>query len=87
MKAVEISLEGPEPVITGFARVEVAPESDRVECLAELFNKGRFKSKHVVTSVSGQSVVVRYVTMPRMMMFWAKTKMMKVGMAAMISEA
>ena len=66
MKAVEITLEGPEPVITGFARVEVTPGTSRAECLAELFRKGRFRSKHVVTSVAGQSVVVRYVTMPRM---------------------
>jgi len=66
MKAVEITLEGPEPVITGFARVEVPPDGDRSESLAELFRQGRFRSKGVVTSVSGQSVVVRYITMPRM---------------------
>lgn len=66
MKAIEISLEGPEPVITGFARVEIPEGADKSECLAELFRKGRFRSKQVVTSVSGQSVVVRYVTMPRM---------------------
>ncbi len=66
MKAVEITLEGPEPVITGFARVEVPEGANRAECLAELFRCGRFRSKNVVTSVAGQSVVVRYVTMPRM---------------------
>lgn len=66
MKAVEITLEGPEPVITGFARVEVPPDGDRSESLAELFRQGRFRSKGVVTSVSGQSVVVRYISMPRM---------------------
>jgi type IV pilus assembly protein PilM len=66
IKAVEITLEGPEPVITGFARVEIQPGADRAAALAEAFNKGRFRSKSVVTSVSGQSVVVRYVSMPRM---------------------
>lgn len=66
LKAVEITLEGPEPVITGFARVEVPPEGSREEALAELFKQGRFRSKNVVTSVSGQSVVVRYVSMPSM---------------------
>lgn len=66
VKAVEITLEGPEPVITGFARVEIPPGGDRGAAIAEAFKKGHFRSKNVVTSVSGQSVVVRYVSMPRM---------------------
>jgi type IV pilus assembly protein PilM len=66
IKAVEITLEGPEPVVTGFARVEVPPGGDRAQALAEVFKRGRFRSRQVVTSVSGQSVVVRYVNMPRM---------------------
>lgn len=65
-KAVEVSLEGPEPVVTGFARVEVPPDGDRRESLAELFKQGRFRSKSVVSAVSGQAVVVRYVSMPKM---------------------
>jgi type IV pilus assembly protein PilM len=66
VKAVELTLEGPEPVITGFARVEVPPGSDKLEALAEVFQRGRFSTRNVVTSVAGQSVVVRYVAMPRM---------------------
>jgi type IV pilus assembly protein PilM len=66
VKAVEITLEGPEPVVTGFARVEVPPGSDRAQALAEVFQRGKFASRNVVTSVAGQSVVVRYVAMPRM---------------------
>lgn len=66
IKAVEISLEGPEPVITGFARVEVPPGGDKAAALAEVFKRGKFRSKQVVTSVAGQAVVVRYVAMPRM---------------------
>lgn len=66
VKAVEITLEGPEPVITGFARVEIPPGGDKSAALAELFKRGRFRSKQVVTSVAGQSVVVRYVQMPKM---------------------
>lgn len=66
IKAVEITLEGPEPVITGFARVEIPPGTERGAAIAEAFKKGKFRSKNVVTSVSGQSVVVRYVSMPRM---------------------
>lgn len=66
VKAVEITLEGPEPVITGFARVEIPPGGDRAQALEEIFKQGRFRSKNVVTSVSGQNVVVRYVNMPKM---------------------
>ena len=66
IKAVEITLEGPEPVLTGFARVEVPQGGSREEALAEGFRQGRFRSKNVVTAVSGQSVVVRYVSMPKM---------------------
>lgn len=66
VKAVEISLEGPEPVITGFARVEIPPGGSPAEAVATCFKEGKFRSKRVVTSVSGQSVVVRYVPMLKM---------------------
>ena len=63
VKAVEISMEGAEPVITGFARAEVPAGGERIQAIAQVFQQGKFKSKNVVTSVSGQSVVVRYVPM------------------------
>jgi type IV pilus assembly protein PilM len=63
VKAVEISMEGAEPVITGFARAEVPVGGERMQAVAQVFQQGKFKSKNVVTSVSGQSVVVRYVPM------------------------
>ena len=66
VKAVEISLEGPEPVITGFARVEIPPGGSQAEAVATAFREGKFKSKRVVASVSGQAVVVRYVPMMKM---------------------
>lgn len=66
VKAVEITLDGSEPVITAFARAEVAPGSGRSEAIAQVFQKGRFRTKNVATSVSGQSVVVRYITMVSM---------------------
>lgn len=66
VKAVEITLDGSEPVITGFSRAEIPAGGDRSEAIAQVFQKGRFKTKHVVTSVSGQSVVVRYITMMQM---------------------
>lgn len=66
VKAVEISLEGPEPVITGFARVEMPPGGSVADAIATAFSEGKFRSKRVVTAVSGQSVVVRYVPMMKM---------------------
>lgn len=66
VKAVEITLEGPEPVVTGFGRVELPPDGNVAEAIATVFREGKFRSKRVVTAVSGQSVVVRYVPMMRM---------------------
>ena len=66
VKAVEITLEGPEPVITGFARAEIPPGGEIDEAIAEVFQRGSFRSRNVVTAVSGQSVVVRYITMVEM---------------------
>ncbi len=66
VKAIELSLEGPEPVITGFNRVEIPQGGSLDEAVVTLLREGKFKSKRVVTSVSGQSVVVRYVPMVKM---------------------
>lgn len=66
VKAVELSLDGPEPVVTGFSRVEITPGGTLAEAVAAAFREGRFRSRRVVTSVAGQSVVVRYIPMPRM---------------------
>ena len=66
VKAVEITLEGPEPVITGFARVEIPPGGSLADAVSAVFQEGNFRSRRVVTSVAGQSVVVRYLPMMKM---------------------
>jgi type IV pilus assembly protein PilM len=66
VKAVELTQEGSEAVLTGFSYVEVPPGGDRGAAIAKVFEGGRFKSRRVVTSVSGQSVVVRYINMVKM---------------------
>lgn len=66
VKAVEITMEGAEPVLTAFARAEVLPGGDRSAAIAQVFEQGAFKSRNVVTSVAGQSVVVRYISMVEM---------------------
>lgn len=66
VKAVEISIEGQEPVITGFSRVELPPGGSLDEAVKQVFKEGKFRSKRVVTGVSGQDTVVRYLSMPKM---------------------
>ena len=41
VKAVEISMEGPEPVITGFARAEVPSGADRAQTIAKVLQDGK----------------------------------------------
>lgn len=66
IKAVEITLDGGEPVLTAYSRVEIPPGAERNVAIAQAFEKGGFQSRNVVTSVSGQSVVVRYISMVSM---------------------
>ena len=66
VKAVEITLEGPEPVITGFGRAEIPPGGNVDEAVEQVFKENKFRSKRVATGVSGQSTVVRYIPMMRM---------------------
>ena len=66
VKAVEITLEGQEPVITGFGRVELPPGGSAEEAIRQIFKENKFRSKKIVSAVSGQDTVVRYVPMPQM---------------------
>lgn len=66
LKAVEITMQGDEAVLTGFARVEVPAGADRNAALSQLLAEGKFASRNAVVSVAGQSVVVRYISMLEM---------------------
>ena len=66
VKAVEITMQGPEPVVTGFARAEIPTGGSPSDAVAAVFRTGKFRGRKVVTGVSGQSVVVRYVPMAKM---------------------
>lgn len=66
VKMLEVHREQDDFVITGFSRVELAPDSNRGEAIAECLRRGKFGSKRAVVSVSGKAVVVRFLTMPRM---------------------
>ncbi len=63
IKAVEITQDKYDFVITGYAQIEVPDEQGRNEAVAELFRAGRFRTKRVATAVSGKSVIFRYITM------------------------
>lgn len=66
LKAIEITLEPAGPVISGFARLAVRDASSREAAVGELLAAGGIRAKQAITSVAGQSVVVRYVSMVQM---------------------
>ncbi len=66
IKALEITRDKYDYIITGYGQVEVQNEAARPEAIRELFDQCRFKTKKVVTAVSGKSVIVRYINMVQM---------------------
>lgn len=67
IKAVEVLLKGEDICITGYGKVQLdSPEADRSEAIARLLRTHNIKTRRVVTSVSGRSVIVRYVSMNQM---------------------
>jgi type IV pilus assembly protein PilM len=68
VKAVELTDTGDKLEVTGFGQVEVAADdaTAKAKAVAELMREGGFRTRRVVTSVSGKMVIVRYLTMVRM---------------------
>jgi type IV pilus assembly protein PilM len=66
IKAVELTREKYDHVITGYAQVDVQNEAARQEAIAELMRVAKFRSKRVATAVSGKNVIFRYIGMPEM---------------------
>src|SRR5687767_8103609 len=66
IKAVELTREKYDHVITGYAQVDVPNEASRQDAIAELMRAAKFRSKRVAPAVSGKNVVFRYVAMPEM---------------------
>jgi type IV pilus assembly protein PilM len=66
IKAVELTREKFDYVITGYAQVEVNGEAARQDAIAELMRVAKFRSKRIATAVSGKNVVFRYIGMPEM---------------------
>lgn len=67
IKALQLTDTGNGKVaVTDFGCVEIPPQLSAGDATAELFAKRRFKTKRVVSSVSGRFVFVRYINMPMM---------------------
>ena len=66
IKAVELTREKYDHVITGYAQIEVHNEAARQEAIAELMRVAKFRTKRVATAVSGKNVVFRYISMAEM---------------------
>ena len=66
IKAVQISQSSGQCKVTEFGIVEISPQLSVSDTLNDLFSKKNFKTKRVVSAVSGRFVFVRYISMPVM---------------------
>jgi len=68
VKAVELAFQGGRYNITnyGYEGLEGTGEDAKLRALRNLVSRCRFKANRVVTSVSGRSVIVRYVNVRKM---------------------
>jgi type IV pilus assembly protein PilM len=66
VKAVQLSQSSGQFKVTEFGIAEISPQVSVPDVIGELFAKKAFKTKRVVTSVSGRFVFVRYISMPVM---------------------
>ncbi|MFK7741929.1 MAG: type IV pilus assembly protein PilM [Planctomycetota bacterium] len=66
IKAVELTREKYDHVITGYAQIDIHHEASRQDAIAELMQAAKFRTKRIATAVSGKNVVFRYITMPEM---------------------
>lgn len=66
IKAVELTRDKYDQVVTGYAQIDVPNEAARQEAIAELMRVAKFRSKRVATAVSGKNVIFRYISMPEM---------------------
>lgn len=66
VKAVELTQTGSELVVTAFGRNEIVSQGAKADAVVDLLQGGSFRTRRVVTAVSGKSVIVRYLTMVQM---------------------
>lgn len=66
IKAVEISGDKGEYLVTGYGQVDVSSEEDRPEALNDLLRSCGFRTRRVASAVSGRSVIVRFLNIVEM---------------------
>jgi len=66
VKAVELTQIGGDLVITGFGQSEILSEGSKADAILDVLHSNHFRTRRVVTAVSGKSVIVRYLTMIQM---------------------
>jgi type IV pilus assembly protein PilM len=66
IKAVQLTQTAGQYKVTEFGIAEVSPQVSIPDTVNELFSKKNFKTKRVVSAVSGRFVFVRYISMPVM---------------------
>lgn len=66
IKAVQLTMTAGQYKVTEFGIAEVNPQVSIPDTINELFSKKNFKTKRVVSAVSGRFVFVRYISMPVM---------------------
>ncbi|MEC8653630.1 MAG: type IV pilus assembly protein PilM [Planctomycetota bacterium] len=66
IKAIELTREKYDHVITGYAQIDVPDDASRFDAIAELMSAANFRTKRIASAVSGKNVVFRYITMPQM---------------------
>jgi len=66
IKALEVQDSGNGVSVLGFAMTSIGGQDETIFAIKQILRDAGFRSKQVVTSVSGRSVIVRYVNMPKM---------------------
>ncbi len=65
-KAVELTVQGGDHYVSAVAQVELPQGEERRDVLANMIQSSDFHTRRVAAAVSGKSVIVRYLNLPRM---------------------
>ena len=66
VKALELTQVGSELIVTGYGQSEILSEGSKADAILDVLNSNSFRTRRVVTAVSGKSVIVRYLNMVEM---------------------
>ena len=75
LKLIELEKKGKEKILKRFSYVELTPGADLGSSLSDFLKSQKLAGRQVNISVSGQSVVTRYLNWPRMTMNELKNAM------------